>query len=183
MHPQIEALIVESVSAGERLHRLVDGAQEATLKRRPTGGGWSAAECIAHLNLTGEAYFPLVEAALTEARALGEPAPDRYRRDLLGWLLWRMSRPGNRTRVRTSPAFVPGGDHPLPSLIGDFDRSMGRQVQLMREADGLPLQKVKVRSPFDARLRYSLYSVLTILPVHQHRHLLQAERAVANGGG
>jgi hypothetical protein len=183
MHPQIEALIAESASARDRLHRLADGTPEPALTTPPRGGGWSAAECVAHLNLTGEAYIPLVETALAEARELGEPAPHRYRRDLLGWLLWRMSRPGNRTRVKTSPAFVPGADHPLPSLMDAFDRLMDRQVELMRQADGLPLQKVKVRSPFDPRLRYSLYSVLTILPIHQHRHLLQAERAVANGGG
>jgi len=181
MHPQIEALIVESESARDRLHRLADGSPEPALKKRPARDGWSAAECVAHLNLTGEAYLPLVQSALAEARELGEPAPERYRRDLLGWLLWRMSRPGNRTRVKTSPAFVPGGDDPLPSLIEHFDRLQDRQVALMREADGLPLQKVKVRSPFDQRLRYSLYSVLTILPVHQHRHLLQAERVVTNG--
>jgi hypothetical protein len=36
-----------------------------------------------------------------------------------------------------------------------------------------------VGSPFSDKLKYSVYSALTILPRHQHRHLLQAERAWA----
>jgi hypothetical protein len=45
-------------------------------------------------------------------------------------------------------------------------------------ADGLPLGSVRITSPFDPRLRYNLYSCLTILPRHQHRHLWQAEQAL-----
>ena len=44
-----------------------------------------------------------------------------------------------------------------------------------RAADGLPLGKVKVASPFDPRARYNLYSCFVILPRHQVRHLEQAE--------
>jgi len=49
---------------------------------------------------------------------------------------------------------------------------------MTREADGLPVDRIRIASPFDARLKYSLYAALTILPRHQHRHLWQAERVL-----
>ena len=47
----------------------------------------------------------------------------------------------------------------------------------VRQADGLPIDDVKIVSPFDDRVKYNLYAALTLVPRHQHRHLLQAERA------
>ena len=44
--------------------------------------------------------------------------------------------------------------------------------------DGRPIDRVKVTSPFNPRLRYNLYACLTILPRHQERHLWQAERVL-----
>ena len=47
----------------------------------------------------------------------------------------------------------------------------------MRAAQDLPIDRVKMASPFDGRVKYNLYAAMTIVPRHQHRHLLQAERA------
>jgi hypothetical protein len=42
---------------------------------------------------------------------------------------------------------------------------------------------VRITSPFNERVRYNVYSALTILAVHQHRHLWQAEQAAAVSQG
>jgi hypothetical protein len=59
----------------------------------------------------------------------------------------------------------------------EFDRLQDEQMELVRQADGLPLGKLKIVSPFGPGFKYNLYSAFTILPAHQHRHLQQAERA------
>jgi hypothetical protein len=51
-------------------------------------------------------------------------------------------------------------------------------VSCVREADGLPIDRVTVISPLDVRVKYNLYSMFTLVPRHQQRHLLQARRAV-----
>ena len=76
-----------------------------------------------------------------------------------------------------APAFVPTGDQPPAELIGEFERLQEEQIACAHEADGLPLGRLKVGSPFESRIKYNLFSVLTILPRHQHRHLWQAEQA------
>jgi hypothetical protein len=78
--------------------------------------------------------------------------------------------------VKTTAPFVPrGGDAP-GTLVEAFDRLQRDQIVCVREADGLPLGRVKITSPFDARIRYNLFACMTILPRHQHRHLWQADQ-------
>jgi DinB superfamily len=134
------------------------------------------AECVAHLNLTSEAFVPLIRAALDEGRRSGRLAPRRYRRDPIGWLLWRMQGPPVRHRLKTTAPFIPRGGLPLDRLLAEFDRLQQVQIACVEAADGLDLGRLWVRSPFNPRIRYNMFSCLSILPKHQHRHLWQAEQ-------
>jgi hypothetical protein len=182
MQSQLHAAVQRFEEARLRLHRLAESFPEERWNVRRLAGSWSVAECVAHLNLTSQAYLPLLREALDHARALGGPAPKRYRMDPVGWLIsgaaGPMPRLGGRRlgKSKTAPAFVPSGVLPRDHLVAEFDRLQDAQISLAREADGLPLGKVKVPSPFDPRARYNLYSCFVILPRHQQRHLEQAER-------
>jgi hypothetical protein len=177
VHPQLEAIAADVEAATTRLHALEGRLSDEAWRRRPAAESWSPAECVAHLNLTTQAMLPRFRAALDEARRLGRSTGGRYRRDLFGWLIARSLKPGNRLKTKTVAAFVPAGSQPAPELIADFDRLHRDLLALIREADGLPLDRVKMTSPFNERVKYNLYSALAINAVHDHRHLLQAERA------
>jgi hypothetical protein len=182
LHPQLGAVVREFEDATARLERLAAATPPQWWTRRADPASWSVAECVAHLNLTARAFIPLVGEGLAEARRLGGPAPRRYRRDPIGWLLWRTAGPPVRIRVRTTAPFVPEALGPVSAMLETFAEDQARQIQAVRRADGLPLGQVRIASPFDPRLRYNLYACLTILPRHQHRHLWQAERVLARLG-
>ena len=186
MHPQLRDVLDEFEAAQARLHGLVSTIPGSTWQLRPDPARWSMAECVEHLNLTAEAYLPLIGAALESGRAAGarSSGPRRYRRDPVGWFMWRMAGPPARHRVKTTSAFIPSAERPLPELVAKFDRLQEAQIQCVVDADGLPLGQLWIRSPFDPRIRYNAYSCLTILPRHQQRHLWQAEQvAAALAGG
>jgi hypothetical protein len=178
VHPQLQAVADELVAAQARLHRLAASTPETRWAVRPHPGRWSAGECVAHLNLTALAYLPLIRRALEEAAALGHSSPARFRRDLTGWILWRSAGPPVRFRVRTTAPFVPSGTEPRDRLLATFDRLQADQLACVALADGHPIERARITSPFDPRLRYNLYACLTILPRHQERHIWQAERAL-----
>jgi hypothetical protein len=178
MHPQLQVVADELVAAQVRLHRLADSTSPEQWWRRADPHRWSAGECVAHLNLTAVAFLPLIRRALEQAAGLGGGAPARYRRDLTGWMLWRSAGPPVRFRVRTTAAFVPGGSEPPGQLLASFDRLQAEQLECVGQADGRPIHRVKITSPFDARLRYNLYACLTTLPRHQERHIWQAEQVL-----
>ena len=178
MHPQLQVVADELAAAQGRLHRLADSTAPAAWSRRADSDRWSAGECVAHLNLTALAFLPLMRRALEQAAALGGGAPTRFRRDLAGWILWRTAPPPVRFRVRTKAAFVPTGSEPLGALLMTFDRLQAEQLQCVLQADGRPIHRVAIVSPFNRRLRYNLYACLTILPRHQERHIWQAEQVL-----
>lgn len=176
MHTQLEAIVSEFERARERLRWLARQAPLEYWTERPDPTRWSIAECVAHLNLTSAAYLPLIHNGIAHARGLQGRAPRRYRRDAIGWLLWKTAGPPVRLRVKTTPPFVPTAADPPGQLMAEFERLQAEQVACVRDADGLPVDRVKITSPFDSRLKYNLYASLTILPRHQHRHLWQAEQ-------
>jgi hypothetical protein len=178
VHPQLCAIIDEFNAAQARLHRLVAMAPEESWARRAEPERWSMAECVAHLNLTAAAYIPLLEAALEQGRQIDGQPPRRYRRDVVGWLMWRLIGPPVRHRIRTTVPFVPLAPMPVRELVADFERWQAAQIACVTAADGLQLSRLRIVSPFDARVRYNAYACLTILPRHEHRHLWQAEQVL-----
>jgi hypothetical protein len=176
VHPELHAVVDEFESAMVRLRALRDKVPASKWASRPEPDRWSIGECVAHLNLTSTAFLPLMRTGLDEARRSGHTAPARFRRDVLGWLLWRSMGPPVKRRFATTAPFVPRADRASADLVAEFERLQSEQLALAREADGLPINRVKIASPFNPRLRYNLFSALSILPRHQHRHLWQAEQ-------
>ena len=137
---------------------------------------WSVAECVTHLNLTGAAYDPILREAGTRDPRPATSFTGSLRRDFRGWLLWKTMSPPVRMKVKTIAAFIPQSVAPVQQLVGEFAKWQEAQLVHLAEVDGLPLNDIKVVSPFNAKLKYNLYSCFSILPAHQHRHLWQAEQ-------
>jgi hypothetical protein len=178
MHLQLQAVLAEFAAAQERLHRLAAAVPDQWWSLRDDPERWSVGECVAHLNLTAEAYLPLIRRGIEEGKGLPRSRSARFRRDPIGWLLWRTARPPVRRRVRTTARFIPSGAEPRDHAVEAFDRLQAEQMRAVHDADGLPLGRVRIISPFDSRIRYNLYSCFTILPAHQERHLWQAEQVL-----
>ena len=182
MRPQLQEIVDEFETALERLHRLVATVPENSWAQRPEPHRWSVAECVAHLNITSAAFVPLLKEGLDRARAIGGPAPERYRLDFVGWLLQKYTGPPVRLRVKTPPGFEPTKCPAPKHLAEEFARWQDELIACVEEADGLPIHRVRITSPFNARLKYNLFAGFGILPRHQHQHLWQAEQAASTIG-
>jgi hypothetical protein len=188
MSTQLESVVAHFERMQARLHRLTDSMPDDRFSKRADPGRWSVAECVAHLNLTGRAYVPMIRASIAEAKTIGGKSGRRYRRDTMGWLISTMAGPMPRVgnlrfgRVKTAAKFVPGGELDRQRVMSEFDALQADQIALAREADGLPIDRVQVVSPFVDSVKYNLYSALVLLPRHQERHVWQAENVWANRG-
>ncbi|MEO8908760.1 MAG: DinB family protein [Gemmatimonadaceae bacterium] len=175
--------IVDSLKGNQaRLRALSDGISESAWNRKPAPERWSAAECVEHLNLTSRAYLPELHDAVEKAKKNHGTAKTHYRRDPIGWFMSKMIGPRHSgklplPRVKTTEDFVPKGQRPQTETLSEFIQLQGALVSLIRAADGLPIDKVKVVSPFGGKMKYSAYSALVIIKQHEARHLQQAEEA------
>lgn len=181
LSPALASIRDELNAATRRLHALSDPLDDDLWGRRPSGGGWCVAECVEHLNLTSRAFLPILREALRDGRVRGLTAPaDSLRLDLVGRLLLRANEPPVRryVRIRTTAPFVPPAVDAKASVVREFEELQQSLIALLDSTEGLAIAKIKIRSPFNAKLGYSVYSALRVIPAHQRRHLWQAERAL-----
>ncbi len=176
MHPQLAALLSQLDAATASARQLGASVDDATFHAHPPRGGWSAAECIAHLNLTTTAFLPGIDAALASGRA-GFADSRRYRRGVLGSLLAWSLEPPARLRFRTLPAFVPQSIGTKGGILAGFERAQRDLADRIERASGLDLNASRIKSVFNARVAYNVYAAFCILLAHERRHLWQAERA------
>jgi len=177
--PDIAELVAEFRALAREAQSIFASRSEDELSTRPANLGWSAAECLAHLGLTSRAFLPVVRLAAEQARVRGDLAPGPYRMDFVGRLLKMSLEPPGRLRVRTRAEFVPRDVGPTARVLESFLKTQEEMISAMEAADGVRLDVVKITSPFDARVRYNLFSAFHVLAAHQRRHLLQAQHAAA----
>lgn len=173
---QLLSIEAELAEATARAHRLAGGLSDEDWKHRPAPGRWSIGEQIVHLNLSSLAYLPKIEEASRSAREKGLLGDGPYRRDFLGWLLCKMIEPPVRMKVKTSASFEPADLGSPAVVMAEFDRLQQEVIRAVRGTAGLALDRIDIVSPFDARIRYNLYSAFKAIAAHERHHLWIGER-------
>lgn len=177
VNSQLENLEREFLDVSKRARDLAERAG-AKFAIRPAPDRWSVAENLDHLRVSSELVLPRLEAALAEAKKQGLAATTPYRLDLVGKLLIWSLEPPSKFRVPAPPRFLPARDLDPSRVLADFLDSQERVLKIVRAADGLAVDRIKMQSPFAKYVRYSIWSALCAAASHQRRHLWQAERAL-----
>jgi hypothetical protein len=145
-----------------------------------SGGSWSIAECIVHLNLTGAHFVAQIDRAMSVAQRRGwlQSGPFRY-----SWFeRWfvRSAEPPPRRRFKAPRQFTP-----VPRIYGsevllEFYALQERIAQAAEDATGIDLVRPKVPLPALPLMKISLGQALALVCTHQRRHLWQAEQVRNN---
>ncbi|HEV2708450.1 MAG TPA: DinB family protein [Pyrinomonadaceae bacterium] len=169
MERQFEALKREA-------RELLEGIDDAQFNWRPEPGRWSMAECIAHLNVTGQSFLPALDRRIREAHAEGRRGAPPFRYTLFGKLVVRSMEPPARFKFKAPKLFVPQPEHPRAAAESAFMTLQDQLIARLRAADGLDLGRVKVVSPASRLLKISLGQVFQLTAAHERRHLYQARQ-------
>src|SRR5262245_41314949 len=165
--------------ATQRAHRICDGVDDRGFRRRPIPTSWSAAECIAHLSLTTNAFLPLIDRALETGTKRKVERTDGYHKDLAGWLLCWFIEPPFRMRVRTTQPFEPVNPPDKVAVLDEFDMLQSELANRIEQSVGRDLERLKVVSPFSSHVTYNLFSAFCVILAHQRRHLWQTEQILS----
>jgi hypothetical protein len=171
LEPQLARIRQQLEDNSDRARAVCASVSPEKLIQRPPSNGWSIGECVAHLTLTTKDYLRLADEAFKSAPRGAGP----FRKDLMGaFLAWHLEPP-YRMKTKTLPAFVPAAQDPA-RVLPEFLASQEQLLQRLEHANGIALDRVKVRSSFNDKVTYNLYSFFCILAAHQRRHLWQAEQ-------
>jgi hypothetical protein len=177
--PQLAGLVRQLDDCSRQAAAVVEGLVPEQLARRPAPESWSIAECIAHLTLSNTPFPPLLTAACAEAHRAGLVGAGPFKADLMGRLLKWTLEPPPRLKIKARAPFQPVRIEPVERVLPDFLAVQEQLVACVRAAAGLAIDKVKVVSPVDGRVKYNAFAALQIAAAHERRHLWQAERARA----
>jgi hypothetical protein len=174
----LDELEAQFTAVSAHFESLVDSAGPDLSSTRPAPGSWSAAECVQHLNITADAYFPVWQQVIANAGPRKAELSAPYSTDFYGRLFSWILEPPSRIRSKTPLPFQPVDPPELSLALAGFLDRQQRIIATLRRCRGRAIDKVKMGSPVDAKIRYSIWSSFVIIAAHQRRHLWQAEQAV-----
>jgi hypothetical protein len=179
--PQLADLISQYDACSKRAIAVADGLTPERLTRRPAPESWSIAECFVHLTLSHAPFPALLTAAFAEARDAGQTGTGPFKADLRGRLVKWGLEPPPRIKLKAKAPFQPVKIDSPERVLPDFLDLQGRLEDCIRAAAGLRIDRVKIVSPVDSRVKYNVFAALQIIAAHERRHLWQAERVRASG--
>lgn len=86
-----------------------------------------------------------------------------------------MLKPSAWVKFQTPSSFGPLNLGSHDAILPRFLALQKELQDLLKEVDGVDLNKVVIVSPFSRHVRYNLFSAFEIIRTHQLRHLRQAE--------
>ncbi len=148
----------------------------AQLNWKPAPDRWSVAQCLDHLRITNESYWPIFDA-VAEGRKRDrwlERVPGLPR--ILGPLLRWATAPDTRARSRTRSRFEPSASDLPASVVEAFVQNVDAHLAKIEAAADVDHRRVVVTSPFAEVIVYTLEDAVLVSIAHLERHRLQALR-------
>ncbi len=173
-HPHLRKLLDDLKTVTAETERLRATLSDAQCIWKPAPDVWNVLECFQHLIVTDERYYPRLRLAIEKAKRERGSAP--FRPSFFGKTFIRYVSPESQRKIKTFRTFEPSPALTDVTVLQEFVDHQDELTALIRQADGIDLNRGKFASPASRLLRFSVGEGLTVLVVHQQRHLQQAQR-------
>lgn len=180
--PDIEELLQSFAAATREAEAVFARLPVEELEAPGSGGGWSPAQCLAHLALTNFAYLAEMRPAIKREIHLHNHARQGpWRVGLPTRLFLRYLEPPVQHRVNAPRAIAPAPRVEAQQALKDFVQSQEAIAALLVESAHLDLGRIRFPNPFLPGVRFTVGSGFLILGAHERRHLWQIAVSTSNG--
>ncbi|HRO48444.1 DinB family protein [Agriterribacter sp.] len=168
LEQEVEKHLAEAVSVFQNL-------PEETLLKPAPDGGWSMAQCLAHLNSYGRFYLPAITYAINHPA--GNATNEKFKSGWLGNYFTQMMQPGNSTKKYKSPKdHSPTPDLDARAVVAEFIQQQEQLMRCLRKAKATDINATRVPVSISKWIRLKLGDTFRFLIAHNERHMLQAKR-------
>lgn len=177
-HPHLEELAGHVRESRRRLEEMAS-RPPVQLQLKPGEKSWSALATAEHVRIMNAAYLGVLTQAIDAA---DKPARDEaFQPGFFARLFIKFVSPDPKFKVKTVSAAVPregsGSIESLRQLIDQQDELLA----VLDKADQVNLNKTKLTSPLSSLVKFTIGEALTVIVMHELRHLDQMERAMGVG--
>lgn len=176
------AILVQELDANvSHLETITHQLSAEQFNWRAADLGWSMGECIGHLNIVNARSIAPIQAAIEGGRARGIMGEGPFTYGSLSRKFISASDLPIQKKHKTIKAFYPPAANDAAATIAEYRRVSAELRKLALSANGLDLARVKTAMPdYPPPLcwfvRMPLGARLTLITVHDRRHLWQAEQ-------
>lgn len=150
----------------------------------PAPNGWSAVQCLEHLNTYGRYYLPAIEKGMETAKAKGYLTKSTYKPGWLGNYFTQLMKPkaeGKKMKkMKAAGKHVPAAILNSHVVVAEFIDQLEQLYKLLEEAKNINLEKTKVAISIATFIKLQLGDVFSFLIAHIDRHMVQAGKAIKN---
>lgn len=168
----LDNLVAEAERQAAEAESIFSALDPEAVTWRADDTRWSVTGHVAHLCIINGDYLARMSETIHAARTGKGPLSEGpYRHPWFGrWFAGLMEPPPAR-RMSTMRSMVPDPGADPSTERARFASTQSRMIELMTEARGLDLGRVRFSSPYMALFRFSLGSGFAMLLAHGRRHL------------
>ena len=178
INPEVERLVYQLKVIRQEADGLLVGLGAEQLDWRPEAGRWSVAECFAHLNATNRKMAEGIEESIRRGRQANMVSEGPFSYGFIGRMFHRMTEPPVKRRFKAPAAFAAKAGQSWAQIQADWKTTHDRLDDLLQQANGLDLARIKTVSPASSWIRYPLGIAFWIHAAHDKRHLWQARQVI-----
>jgi hypothetical protein len=181
MDERISSVIEEMNKTAADARETFGGLSIEQLNWKPAEKSWSVAQCLDHLILTNEQFYPEFDklAAGTRKNTIWQNYSPFT--GFCGRFLIKAVTEDSKKAKAPSKSIVPPSDLPA-DIVENFEKNVAEINQKIESCAGADRQKTVVSSPFLSVMTYRLDDAYTVLVEHTKRHIRQAKRVMAAEG-
>lgn len=168
LEQEVEKHLAEAVGVFQNL-------PEETLLKPAPDGGWSMAQCMAHLNSYGRFYLPAITYAVNHPA--GNAANEKFKSGWVGNYFTQTMQPGNAAKKYKSPKeHSPARSLDARAVVAEFILQQEQLTDCLRKAKAVDINATRVPVSISKWIRLKLGDTFRFLIAHNERHLLQAKK-------
>ena len=162
--------------AGDFLNKVNDNK----FNKRPPGNGWSIAECIDHLIVTGIDYCDIFEAGLKKLEEKNIRYTGEMKHGFFGRKFIANVEPPVKRKFKSPQKWRPDSRINKAKAAEAYMQLQDRWIELVNKSAAWDITKVKLPSPAVSWIKFSAFDILSVNSAHQRRHLWQAKNVKKN---
>lgn len=148
--------------------------------KRPPGNGWSIAECIDHLIVTGVDYCNVFENGLKKLEEKNLRYTGEMKYSWIGSKFIANVEPPVKKKFKSPGKWVPDSKINKAKATTAYLQLQDRWMELVERSAPWDLTKIKLPSPAVSWIKFSAFVILAVNSAHQRRHLEQAKNVKRN---
>lgn len=152
---------------------------EIQLNWKRDADSWSIAQCIDHIIVSNQKYFPVLESVAIEKHKMTFWEKNNPLTEYTGKQMIKTLGPVVIKNYQAPKLFLPSRSTYKLSIITDFIEHQQKLCTLLKKLIEPKYEKVIITSPVAALLTLKLSDALKIIVGHEERHLQQMIRIKA----